>query len=71
MNDEYGRKKRDVYKRQVWKKIDRTFSITGNRKELLELFPEPYVDFLLQVVRYNGALHYALFEGEVSQDIDD
>lgn len=55
----------------VWKKIDRTFSITGNRKELLELFPEPYVDFLLQVVRYNGALNYELFEGEVSQDIDD
>ena len=23
----------------VWKKIDHTFSITGNRKELLELFP--------------------------------
>ena len=56
---------------EVWKKIDRTFSITGNRKELLELFPEPYVDFLLQVVRYNGALNYELFEGEVSQDIDD
>ena len=55
----------------VWKKIDRTFSITGNRNELLELFPEPYVDFLLQVVRYNGALNYELFEGEVSQDIDD
>lgn len=55
----------------VWKKIDRTFYITGNRKELLELFPEPYVDFLLQVVRYNGALNYELFEGEVSQDIDD
>ena len=55
----------------VWKKIDRTFFITGNRKELLELFPEPYVDFLLQVVRYNGALNYELFEGEVSQDIDD
>ena len=55
----------------VWKKIDQTFSITGNRKELLELFPEPYVDFLQQVVRYNGALNYELFEGEVSEDVDD
>ena len=55
----------------VWKKIDQTFSITGNRKELLELFPEPYVDFLQQVVRYNGALNYELFEGDVSEDVDD
>lgn len=55
----------------VWKKIDQTFSITGNRKELLELFPEPYVDFLQQVVRYNGALNYGLFEGEVGKEIDD
>ena len=55
----------------VWKRIDHTFSITGNRRELLELFPEPYVDFLQQVVRYNGALNYELFEGEVGQDIDD
>lgn len=55
----------------VWKKIDQTFSITGNRKELLELFPEQYVDFLQQVVRYNGALNYELFDGEVSEDIDD
>ena len=53
----------------VWKKIDQTFSITGNRKELLELFPEPYVDFLQQVVRYNGALNYELFEGDVSEDV--
>lgn len=55
----------------VWKKIDQTFSITGNRKELLEMFPEPYVDFLQQVVRYNGALNYELFDGEVGEDIDD
>ena len=55
----------------VWKKIDHTFSITNNRKELLEMFPEPYVDFLQQVVRYNGALNYELFSGEVGKDIDD
>lgn len=55
----------------VWKLIDRTFLITGNRKELLEMFPEPYVDFLQQVVRYNGALNYELFEGEVGSEVDD
>ena len=55
----------------VWKKIDHTFLITGSRKELLEMFPEPYVDFLQQVVRYNGALNYTLFEGEVGPEVDD
>lgn len=56
---------------EVWKKIDQTFSISGNRKELLEMFPEPYVDFLQQVVRYNGALNYDLFEGTAGTDVDD
>lgn len=55
----------------VWKKIDHTFMITGSRKELLEMFPEPYVDFLQQVVRYNGALNYTLFEGKVGPEVDD
>lgn len=55
----------------VWKLIDHTFSISGNREELLELFPEDYVDFLLQVVRYNGALNYELFTGEADDTVDE
>ena len=46
----------------VWKRIDRLFRISGCRKELLELFPEPYVDFMQQSVQYEGSLPYDLFE---------
>lgn len=55
---------------EVWQLIDQIFSIRGNRKELVEWFPEDYVDFLLQAVQYEGVLKYALFEGEADADFD-
>ena len=55
---------------EVWKLIDRTFRITDSRKELLELFPEGYVDFLFQAVQYDSILNYDLFEGMDGEDFD-
>ena len=55
---------------EVWKLIDRTFQISNNRKELLEWFPEPFVDFLFQAVQYEGVLNYELFEGMDDEDFD-
>lgn len=54
----------------VWKLIDRTFRIVDNRKELLEWFPEGYVDFLFQAVQYDSILNYDLFEGMAGEDFD-
>lgn len=55
---------------KIWKRIDQVFRISGCREELLEHFPEPYVDFLIQVVQYEGSLDYDLFEGEPGADYD-
>lgn len=49
---------------EVWHRIDSTFAISGNRKELSEWFPVDYVDYLQQVVREKGLIAYPLFEGE-------
>ncbi|MCD8019042.1 MAG: tetratricopeptide repeat protein [Clostridiales bacterium] len=54
----------------IWKRIDSVFGISGNRKELMEWFPEDYVDYLQQTVRDPGLLDYSLFEGEASEDFD-
>ncbi|MBQ9155190.1 MAG: tetratricopeptide repeat protein [Eubacterium sp.] len=54
----------------VWKEADRVFRITGYREDLIEHFPEAYVDYLQQAVLYEGALNYDLFEGDPDADFD-
>lgn len=55
---------------EVWKVLDHAFRIQGNRDELLEHFPEPFVDYLMQVVVYEGSLDFQLFDGEPGADYD-
>lgn len=55
---------------EIWRLIDQTFAISHNRKELIEWFPEDFVDFLRQIVKDEGILNYKIFEGEVDADFD-
>ena len=52
---------------EIWKEIDRHFRIQGRRKELMEWFPEEYVDYLQQAVQEDNLLNYALFEEAEAQ----
>ena len=54
----------------VWKLFDKTFHISESRKELLEHFPEDFVEYLMQVVRYDSFVNYDLFEGPEHGDYD-
>lgn len=56
---------------KVWKRIDHTFQILNHRKELLEWFPESFVDFLFQAVQYDSVLNYDLFEGMDVEEFDE
>ncbi len=47
---------------EVWKCIDRTFDISGDRKALTEWFPEDFVDYLCQAAQDEGIINYELFE---------
>ena len=55
---------------EVWKCIDRTFDISGDRRTLTEWFPEDFVDYLCQAAQDEGILNYNLFEGRESDDFD-
>ena len=55
---------------EVWKCIDRTFDISGDRRTLIEWFPEDFVDYLCQAAQDEGILNYDLFEGRESDDFD-
>ena len=54
----------------VWQVIDAAFYLTDEQDELYEQFPEDFVDYLLDLIRYENFLDYSLFQGPPDADYD-
>lgn len=58
-------------KASVWKMIDKTFDITGNRENLLEKFPGNFIEFIISEINHNGdGDYYTYFYGDKDFDHD-
>ncbi|MBB5263077.1 tetratricopeptide (TPR) repeat protein [Catenibacillus scindens] len=55
---------------KVWRAIDRTFNIVQDKKELYEVFPGEYIDYIVNLIKYENFLDYTLFEGDPEEDYD-
>ena len=53
----------------VWKYIIEYFDLLSRRKELLEIYPEDYIDYIFSNAKHEDLINYSLFEGE-AEDID-
>ncbi len=51
----------------VWKQINETFDVEGRKKELLEHFPENFIDYMISNATYDDSINYALMEGNEEQ----
>ena len=54
----------------MWRAIDRTFNIVQDKKELYEVFPGEYIDYIVNLIKYENFLDYTLFEGDPEEDYD-
>lgn len=54
---------------KVWKLIIETFDIPLRRKELAELYPEDFIDYIINNATYDDTVNYYLFEGD-TEDVD-
>ncbi|MGL4848685.1 MAG: tetratricopeptide repeat protein [Clostridium sp.] len=50
--------------------IDEVFNIREKKEELYELFPEGFVDFIINEIVYGGVIDYSLFKIEENKDYD-
>ena len=55
---------------KVWKAIDRTFNMVQDKKELCEVFPGEYIDYVVNLIKYENFLDYSLFDGGPHEDYD-
>ncbi len=55
----------------IWKLIDKKFAYLDNIDNLVEKFPENYLEFIKWQITRPGFLDYTLFEGETDKDVDE
>lgn len=55
--------------KKVWSYIIESFDIKGRKKELIEEYPEDFIEYIINNATYEDSINYYLFEGE-TEDID-
>lgn len=46
----------------IWKKLDQTFQISGDRELLLQQFPEDFLNYIIYYIQNPSFMNYELFE---------
>ena len=52
---------------EVWQVIVERFDVNARKKELSEIFPENFLDYMINNAIYDDPIDHKLFEGDVSQ----
>lgn len=58
------------YPEYVWKIFDREFCLVDEKGQLLERYPENFVDYVVWSVQSGGFIDFDLFEGDDDADVD-
>lgn len=58
------------YPDSVWKLFDKVFLIEEDKEALTEYFPEGFIKYVLNSIKYESFLDYTLFEGDEDADYD-
>lgn len=56
--------------KNIWQLIDNTFHIKERKRELMEIFPINFIEFVIDRIDYDDALNYNLFKIEEGKDYD-
>lgn len=58
------------YPNTVWKLFNKVFLIEEDKDTLTEYFPENFIEYALNSIKYDSFLDYTLFDGEDDADYD-